>query len=163
LIWLNRAGSRWTAGLTWIKATTPVLVDHQTVPHAAGRGYSPAQEIGMTKDFAQIANDVVTGAGLVRQGAPDTMAAFASLAKAATAPNALDTKTKELMAVAIGIAMRCDGCVAFHTKMAHRQGASREELLETVSLAIYMGGGPASVYGADAVRAYDQFSGHSGG
>jgi AhpD family alkylhydroperoxidase len=117
----------------------------------------------MTKDFAQIANDVVTGAGLVRQGAPDTMAAFAALAKAATAPNALDTKTKELMAVAIGIAMRCDGCVAFHTKMAHRQGASREELLETVSLAIYMGGGPASVYGADAVRAYDQFSGHSGG
>jgi AhpD family alkylhydroperoxidase len=117
----------------------------------------------MSKDFVQIANDVVTGAGLLRQGAPDAMTAFASLSKAATAPNALDTKTKELMAVAIGIAVRCEGCVAFHTKMAHRQGASREEILETVSLAVYMGGGPASVYGADAVRAYDQFSGHSAG
>jgi AhpD family alkylhydroperoxidase len=132
-------------------------------PHAAGRGYSPAQENGMSKDFAQIANDVATGAGLLRQGAPDAMTAFASLAKAATAPGALDTKTKELMAVAIGIAVRCEGCVAFHTKMAHRHDATREELLETVSLAIYLGGGPSSVYGADAVRAYDQFSGHSAG
>ncbi len=105
----------------------------------------------MSKDFVEIANDVVTGAGLLRQGAPDAMTAFASLSKAATAPNALDTKTKELMAMAIGIAVRCEGCVAFHTKMAHRHGA------------VYMGGGPASVYGADAVRAYDQFSGHSGG
>jgi AhpD family alkylhydroperoxidase len=117
----------------------------------------------MSKDFVRIANDVVTGAGLLRQGAPDTMTAFASLAKAATAPNALDTTTKELMAVAIGIAVRCEGCVAFHTKMAHRHGATREELLETVSLAIYLGGGPSSVYGADAVRAYDQFNGHSTG
>ena len=117
----------------------------------------------MSKDFAQIANDVVTGAGLLRQGAPEAMTAFASLAKAATAPGALDPKTKELMAMAIGIAVRCEGCVAFHAKMAHRNGATRQEILETVSLAIYMGGGPASVYGADAVRAYDQFSGQFSG
>jgi AhpD family alkylhydroperoxidase len=111
------------------------------------------------KDFVLIANDVVTGAGLLRRGAPDTTAAFATLAKAATAPNAVDTKTKDLTAVAIGIAVLCDGCIAFHTKMAHRHGATREETLETASLAIYLGGGPSSVYGADAVRAYDQFSG----
>jgi AhpD family alkylhydroperoxidase len=113
----------------------------------------------MSKDFVQIANDVVTGARLLREGASDAMTAFASLAKAATAPNALDTKTKELMAVAIGIAVRCEGCIAYHTRMAHRHGATRQEMLETVALALYMGGGPASVYGADAVRAYDQFSG----
>jgi AhpD family alkylhydroperoxidase len=117
----------------------------------------------MSKDFVQIANDVVTGAGLLRQGAPDAMTAFASLSKTATAPNALDTKTKELMAVGIGIAVRCEGCVAFHTKMAHRHGATRQEMLETVALSVYMGGGPSSVYGADAVRAYDQFSGHPPG
>jgi AhpD family alkylhydroperoxidase len=117
----------------------------------------------MSKNFVQIANDVVTGAGLLRQGAPDTMAAFAALSKAATASNALDTKSKELMAVAIGIAVRCEGCIAYHTKMAHRHGATRQELLETVALAVYMGGGPSSVYGADAVRAYDQFSGHQEG
>ncbi|MGA8698146.1 MAG: carboxymuconolactone decarboxylase family protein [Xanthobacteraceae bacterium] len=79
----------------------------------------------------------------------------------ATASYAIDTKTKELMALAIGIAVHCEGCVAYHTKMAHQQGASREEVVETVALAVYMGGGPATVYGGDALRAYDQFSGTS--
>ena len=65
------------------------------------------------------------------------------------------------MALAISIAVHCDGWVAYHTKMAHQHGATRDELVETVTLAIYMGGGPAAVYGADAVRAYDQFSGKS--
>ena len=107
----------------------------------------------MSKDFAQIANDVVTGVRLLRQGAPDTMKAFAALSMAATASRAIDTKTKELMALAIGIAVHCDGCVAYHTKMAHQHGASREEVAETVALAVYMGGGPAAVYGGDALRA----------
>ncbi|MBD3773127.1 MAG: carboxymuconolactone decarboxylase family protein [Rhodobacteraceae bacterium] len=111
----------------------------------------------MTKDFVQIANDVMTGVGLIRQGAPDAMKAFAALSTSATATSAIDTKTKELMALAIGIAVHCDGCVAFHTKMAHQHGATREEIAETVALAVYMGGGPAAVYGGDALRAYDQF------
>jgi len=112
----------------------------------------------MSTDFKQIADDVVTGVGLLRQGSPDAMKAFAALSTAATASNALDSKTKELMALAIGIAVHCDGCVAYHTKMAHQHGATRQEVLETVALAVYMGGGPAAVYGADAARAYDQFS-----
>jgi AhpD family alkylhydroperoxidase len=113
----------------------------------------------MSKDFVEIARDVTTGAGLLHQAAPDSMNALRSLSKAATASRALDTKTKELMALAIGIAIHCDGCVAFHTKMAHKHGASREEIAETVELAVYMGGGPASVSGAEALRAYDQFAG----
>jgi AhpD family alkylhydroperoxidase len=113
----------------------------------------------MSKDYAQIANDVITGVGLLRQGSPEAMKAFASLATAGTATSAIDTKTKELMALAIGVATHCEGCVAYHTKMAHQHGATREEVLETVALAIYMGGGPAAVFGGDAVRAYDQFAG----
>jgi AhpD family alkylhydroperoxidase len=112
----------------------------------------------MSKDFAQIANDVVTGVGLLQQGAPNAMKVFGALSMVATTSKVIDTKTKELMALAIGIAVHCDGCVAYHTKMAHQHGASREEVAETVTLAIYMGGGPAAVYGADALRAYDQFS-----
>lgn len=112
----------------------------------------------MSKDYAQIADEVATGVGLLRQGALEAMKGFGSLAMASTAAGAIDTKTKELMALAIGIAVHCDGCVAYHTKMAHHHGASREEVCETVALAVYMGGGPAAVYGADAVRAYDQFS-----
>lgn len=113
----------------------------------------------MSKDFAQIANDVVTDVGLLQQGAPNAMKAFGALSMAATASKVIDTKTKELMALAIGIAVHCDGCVAFHTKMAHQHGATRDEVAETVALAVYMGGGPAAVYGGDALRAYDQFSG----
>jgi len=112
----------------------------------------------MSKDYAEIAHDVASGVGLLKRCAPDATNAFASLAAAATAAKALDTKTKELMALAIGIVIHCDGCVAFHTKKAHQLGASREEIAETVALAIYMGGGPAAVCGGDALRAYDQFA-----
>ena len=112
----------------------------------------------MSKDFVQIADDVISGVKLLREGAPESMKGFGALAIAATASKALDTKTKELMALAIGIALHCDGCVAFHTKMAHQHGATREEVAETVALAVYMEGGPAAVYGGDALRAYDQFN-----
>jgi AhpD family alkylhydroperoxidase len=113
----------------------------------------------MTKDFAKIADDVIDGIGVLRQGAPAPLKAFGALSSSATATGAIDTKTKELMALAIGIAVHCDGCVAYHAKMAHKHGATRQEIAETVALALYMGGGPAAVYGADAIRAYDQFSG----
>jgi AhpD family alkylhydroperoxidase len=115
----------------------------------------------MSKDFVQIAGDVASGFSLLRQASPEAMKAFASLSMAATASKAIDSKTKELMALAIGIAVHCDGCVAYHTKMAHHHGATRDEVIETVTLAVYMGGGPAAVYGANAVRAYDQLSGKS--
>ena len=112
----------------------------------------------MSKDFAQIAHDVTAGVGLLQQAAPVPMKAFGSLSIAATGSKTIDVKMKELMALAIGVAVHCDGCVAFHTKMAHHHGASREEIAETVALAVYMGGGAAAVYGADALRAYDQFT-----
>ena len=63
----------------------------------------------MSKDYAQIADEVVTGVGLLWQGAPDTAKAFGSLSTAATVTKVLDTKTKELMALAIGIAVHCEG------------------------------------------------------
>ena len=71
---------------------------------------------------------------------------------------ALAMMTRRQSALAIGIAVHCDGCVAYHTKMAYQHGATREEVAETVALAVYMGGGPAAVFGGDALRAYDQFA-----
>lgn len=91
----------------------------------------------------------------VRAGVPDVAAGFAQLAKAAIAPGVLDSRTKELIALAIGIAARCDGCLAFHAKAAIRYGATREEVLETIGVAVYMGGGPSMIYGAEALAAYD--------
>lgn len=110
----------------------------------------------MSKNYVERAHEVMAGVGALHKAAPDTMKAFGALASSATASNAIDTKLKELMALAVGIAVHCDGCVAYHTKMAHQHGASRQEIAETVALAVYMGGGPAAVYGADALKAYDQ-------
>jgi AhpD family alkylhydroperoxidase len=61
------------------------------------------------------------------------------------------------MAVAIGIAARCDGCIALHVKAALKAGATRGQVHETIGVAILMGGGPASVYATEALVALDQF------
>ena len=83
---------------------------------------------------------------------------FHKLAAAATAEGSLDTKTKELIAVAIGVALRCDGCIGFHVKAAMKLGATREEIAETISMCIYLGGGPSLMYGSKALKAYDDFA-----
>lgn len=93
--------------------------------------------------------------GALRKEMPDAAPAFAALAKAAIAPGVLDSKTKELIALAIGITARCDGCLAFHAKAAKKYGATREEVVETVQVALYMGGGPSMIYGAEALAAFD--------
>lgn len=116
----------------------------------------------MSKNFAQMATDLTRAIGTMRRGIPETMEGFSAMAKVATAPGALNLKTKELLATAIAVAVRCDGCIAFHVKAVIRAGASREELLETIAMAIYMGGGPSMVYGAEALEAFDQFSSAEG-
>ncbi|GAB6190558.1 carboxymuconolactone decarboxylase family protein [Desulfocastanea catecholica] len=86
------------------------------------------------------------------------MSAFAQLNGAVTAPGALDARTKQLMALGISIAIRCEGCIAYHVHDAIRAGATREEIMETIALAIMMGGGPAVVYACKALEAFDQFT-----
>jgi len=99
--------------------------------------------------------------GEVRKGIPDVAKGFGALAKAATQPGALDAKTKELIALAIGITARCDGCLAYHARAAARLGASREEILEVIGVSVYMGGGPSMIYGAEALAAYDGLGGEA--
>jgi AhpD family alkylhydroperoxidase len=94
----------------------------------------------------------------VRTGSPETMKAFSALARTALDPKALDTKTKELLALGIAVAVRCDGCVAFHAEAAVKQGATRDEIMETMGMAIYMGAGPSVMYAAQAIEAFDQFA-----
>jgi AhpD family alkylhydroperoxidase len=94
----------------------------------------------------------------LRAEAPSVMKAFSDLAAAATQPGALDKKTKELIALALGVAARCDGCLGFHTQSLVKLGATRQELIETLGMAIYMGGGPSLMYAADALAAFEQAS-----
>ena len=112
----------------------------------------------MDESFAQAADRVRSDLALLREATPDAAKAFGALAIAATATKSLDTRTKELMAVAIGIAIRCHGCIATHMRSAVKAGATRQEAVETIALAVYMGGGPAVVYGGEALRAFDEFA-----
>jgi AhpD family alkylhydroperoxidase len=89
--------------------------------------------------------------------APGVMSGFARLQDASHAEGALSAKVKELMALAIGIAVHCEGCVTYHVHDALAAGATAEEIAETVGVAILMGGGPAVVYGAEALEALAQF------
>jgi AhpD family alkylhydroperoxidase len=85
------------------------------------------------------------------------MGAFSRLHEAISKPGALDTKTKELIALAIGVALRCDGCIAFHTHDALETGASEQEILDALGVAIMMGGGPSVIYATHVVKALEDF------
>jgi AhpD family alkylhydroperoxidase len=89
---------------------------------------------------------------------PDVMKGFGDLHRSAMTDGILDRATKELIALAIGIAMRCDGCIALHVADALHAGATRDQVHEAIGVAILMGGGPASVYATDALAALEQFS-----
>ena len=112
----------------------------------------------MSKNYPKMATDLKTSVGRLSKGIPDTMKGFAAMREAAHAEGALEPKTKELIAMAIAVAVRCDGCIASHTNGAETHGASREEVLETLSMSVLMGGGPSVVYAAQALDAFDQFT-----
>ena len=88
---------------------------------------------------------------------PGPMGGFGALHKAATAKGALDTKTKELIALGIAVAIRCESCISFHVHDALAAGATRSEVLDTLGVAVMMGGGPAAMYACDAFTALEQF------
>ncbi len=88
---------------------------------------------------------------------PGPLTGFARLHKKAVEEGALSSKTKELMALAISVAVHCEGCITYHVHDAIKAGATRAELLETLGVAILMGGGPASMYAAHALDAIEQF------
>ena len=111
----------------------------------------------MTKQYKEIVSDITTYVGELRKVIPETMKGFSAMANAATETNILDEKTKEFIALALGVASRCDGCLGFHSRTLAKLGATREEIAETLGMAIYMGGGPSLMYAADALRAFDQF------
>jgi AhpD family alkylhydroperoxidase len=112
----------------------------------------------MAKEYKKITQDISSSLAKLRKEIPDVMTGFSSLAQAATKDSVLDKKTKELIAIALGVASHCDGCIGFHSQALVKLGATREELLETLGMAIYMGGGPSLMYAADALSAFEEFS-----
>jgi AhpD family alkylhydroperoxidase len=115
----------------------------------------------VTQSYPDLAKDLNKDIKNLRDAIPETMAGFSAMGSAAKAEGALDPKTKELAAIAIAIATRCDGCITFHVKAAIGFGATREEISEIIAMAIYMGGGPSMIYGSQTLKAFDQYTNQS--
>ena len=103
-------------------------------------------------------DETVANIGALSKEIPATARAFNTMGAAAKASGALDEKTKEIMALGIAIATRCDSCIGFHVKSLIRLGITRPELCEALAMATYMGGGPSFAFSAKALRAFDTFS-----
>ena len=114
-----------------------------------------------SKSFKQLTQDLNQAVGTLRAAQPGTLEGFSAMSKAAMEPGVLSAIDKELIALSIGVAGHCDGCIAFHVRTLVRMGASYQQLTETLAVAVYMGGGPSLMYAAEAVRAWEEFGGKS--
>lgn len=112
-----------------------------------------------TTSYPALTDNISKQVGALRKGIPDTMKGFSAMAAGATSSGALDEKAKELIAMGIAIALRCDGCIGFHAKALLKLGATRAEFEEMLGVAVYMGGGPSLMYAAQALDAWEQFGG----
>jgi AhpD family alkylhydroperoxidase len=101
---------------------------------------------------------VSAGLASLRADTPDLMKGFGELSRAATREGALNKKTKELIALALGVAAHCDACIGFHVQALIALGTTRAELEEALGMAVYMGGGPSLMYSAGALAAFDELS-----
>jgi AhpD family alkylhydroperoxidase len=108
--------------------------------------------------YDQIARGVSNQLATLRADIPPVMKAFNELGKSALASGALTEKTKELIALALGVAAHCDACIAFHVRALVKLGAVKAEIEEALAVAVYMGGGPSLMYSANAMTAFAEYS-----
>ena len=112
----------------------------------------------MSEKFTQLTQGIGVQLAKMRKEMPEFMAGFSAMSQVANKEGALNKKSKELIAMALAVANHCDGCIGFHSQTLVKLKVSREELLETLSMAIYMGGGPSLMYAAEALEAFEEFS-----
>lgn len=94
----------------------------------------------------------------LRSRIPEVYAGYSATHRAALAPGVLDAATKELIALAIAVTTKCDGCIASHARGAARAGATADQVAEALGVAILMNGGPSTVYGPRAMDAFLEFA-----
>jgi AhpD family alkylhydroperoxidase len=114
--------------------------------------------MSIPESYTALTQSVSKNLAQLRADIPEVMKGFGEMARAATQDGALDKKTKELIALALGVAAHCDACIGFHTQALARLGASKAEVEEALGMAVYMGGGPSLMYSANAVAAFNEFS-----
>lgn len=112
----------------------------------------------MTQSYNELTNEISTSINKMKENIPDVLKGFYQMSGSALKANSLDAKTKEYLALAIGIANRCSECIAFHTKTLINLGITKHEFDEVLGVCIYMGGGPSLMYAAKAQSAFEEFS-----
>lgn len=112
----------------------------------------------MLTDWKQLLQGAMKAIGDLAQGNPKIMDAAKALEAAGAAHDALDAKTRELIALAVASTTRCETCIAVHAKAAVAAGASREEILDAMAVAINLNAGAAVVYASHILEAYDTLS-----
>jgi len=120
----------------------------------------PAQDRGQRDPvgtYSELTSGLREPTRALRRAAPAAWAGFGDLHDAALGDGALPARVKELMALVVSVVMQCDGCIAYHAKAAAIRGASPEEVAEALSVAVLMGGGPATTYGSRAWAAFQEF------
>lgn len=109
-------------------------------------------------NYRDLTQSVSAGLATLKSSTPEVMKSFSELGRAATANGVLDKKTKELIALALSVAARCDPCIGFHMQSLVKLGVTRQEIDETLGVTTYMGGGPSVMYAASAIAAFNEFS-----
>ncbi len=110
-----------------------------------------------SKSFKTITQDISKALTVFRKEAVTPMQGFDTMAKSAMAEGTLSALDKELIATAISVSTRCDGCIGFHVRALVRLGATREQINEMLAVTVYMGGGPSLMYAAEVLRAFEEF------
>jgi AhpD family alkylhydroperoxidase len=105
-------------------------------------------------DWNTYRQQVVAGVGGFAKLSPETVRGYGAMGGAGQKTGQLDAKTRELIAIAVAITLRCDGCITVHTDAAHKLGATREEVAEALGVAVSVNAGAAIVYSTRALDAY---------
>jgi AhpD family alkylhydroperoxidase len=106
----------------------------------------------------EAARDAKRAMSTMNRQVPDEMGCFSQFMGSVLKPGKLDLKTKELIALGMGLTARCKYCIGIHTQKALAAGATPEELWEVATVAVMMGGGPAMTYVAELQQALDEFA-----
>ncbi len=112
----------------------------------------------MLVEWQELLQNAMKGFGELAKGNPKIMEAIQTLDAAGATHGVLDAKTRELIALAVAATTRCDTCIAVHAKAAAAAGASRQELLEALGVAVSLNAGAAFVYSSRALEAFDALS-----
>jgi AhpD family alkylhydroperoxidase len=109
-------------------------------------------------DWTQYRKDLLGRLGEFGKLSPDTLAGYQTLSRAGQKTAHLDARTRELIALAVSVTTRCDGCITVHTAEALKHGASREEIAEALGTAVALNAGAAMVYSARVMDAADAYA-----